>query len=106
MRRYIGAGPIDIRYYKMPNETSPVVVEKLRCIKCNDMTANLETLPNTSWSLQTTQLGWSGFMQSYKNGQYPGQSSICFLPKIDVNLSDITFTLHFCLFVKKVHVLE
>lgn len=39
MRRYIGGGPIDIRYYKIPNETSLFVVEKLRCIKCNDMTA-------------------------------------------------------------------
>lgn len=75
----IGAGTIDIKYYKMPNKTSPFVVEKLRCIKCNDMTANLETLLKISWPLQTTRLGWSGFMQGYQNGQYPGQSSICFL---------------------------
>lgn len=89
-KEIIVAGAIDINYYKTPNETSPFVAEKLRCIKCNDVTSNLETLLKISWPLQPTRLGWSGFMQSYQSGQYPGQSSIYFLPMIDMNSSDLT----------------
>lgn len=45
---------------------------------------------NSMVPAKTTRLDWSGLMQNYQNGQYPGQSSICFLPMSDVNLWDLT----------------
>lgn len=45
---------------------------------------------NSMVPAKTTRLDWSGLMQNYQNGQYPGQSSICFLSMSDVNLCDLT----------------
>lgn len=56
---------------------------------------------NSMVPAKTTRLDWSGFMQNYQNGQYPGQSSICFLPMSDENLCDLTCIYSTFLFICK-----
>ena len=51
-----------------------------------------------SWPLRSPRPGWSGTMQTYADGLYPGQSCLTFLPMINMepgNLTCIYSTLHF-----------
>ena len=62
----------------------------LKKTKFVDKTRNLETLLKITWPLRSSIMGWSGFMQSVQGGKFPGQSSIGFLPMIDMNPNDMT----------------
>ena len=86
----INAGKIDIKFYKPPLELSSLRFNDLKKTKFVDKTRNLETLLKITWPLRSSIMGWSGFMQSVQGGKFPGQSSICFLPMIDMNPNDMT----------------
>jgi hypothetical protein len=52
---------------------------------------NIDILWKTTWLLKDTRSSWNGTMQMINNcGEYPGQSSIVFMPMIDLNPSDET----------------
>lgn len=55
-----------------------------------DPTANLEILWKCSLLFGVTRPSWSGMMQTAHKGEHKGQSSILFLPIIDMNPSDVT----------------
>ena len=53
-----------------------------------DPTANLDILWKTSLLFGISQPAWSGLMQLSHRGNHPGQSSVTFLPMIDMSSSD------------------
>lgn len=81
-------GRINIEYYKIPSHVPPLTYLPLGKIYAEDPTADLEILWNTSLLLSSPRPAWSGLMQMLHHGDYPGQSSIMFLPMIDMNPGD------------------
>jgi hypothetical protein len=81
-------GRINIEYFKIPPELSPLKYHLLPKMPISDMTSGLDVLWETSLLLQNPRPSWSGMMQMLHTGQYPGQSSVLFLPMIDMNPSD------------------
>ncbi len=64
----------------------------------NDTTNILDVLWKSAWTLKPERPLWNGFMQMVHNGEHPGQSSIIFMPMIDMKSSDescILSTMHF-----------
>ena len=55
-----------------------------------DLTANVDLLWNISLSLHSPRPAWAGLMQMVHKGDHPGQTSVSFLPMIDMNPSDMT----------------
>ena len=58
--------------------------------KALDPTANLDNLWKTSLLFGFSRPAWSGMMQFVHRGNHPGQSSVTFLPMIDMTSSDPT----------------
>lgn len=85
----IEAGRIDIKLYKPRQEHNPIKYKQIEKIRCFDSSYALETLYRIR-SIRSPVIGWSGFMQSFQDGEYPGKSSVCFLPMIDMNPSDMS----------------
>ena len=50
----------------------------------------LHLLSKLIWPIKPKAMEWNGFMQAFQQGEYPGQSSIMFLPMIDLNPGDPT----------------
>ena len=94
-------GKINLRYYKVPeHEFSSLQFKELSATGEEiEKTFKLDLLSKVIWPLRTSRPSWSGFMQLYHNhGDYPGKSTIGFMPMIDMNPSDlscINSTLHF-----------
>ena len=94
-------GKINLRYYKVPeHEVSSLQFKELSATGEEiEKTFKLDLLSKVIWLLRTSRPSWSGFMQLYhKHGDYPGKSTIGFMPMIDMNPSDlscINSTLHF-----------
>ena len=94
-------GNISIKYYKVPDhEVSSLLSKELPVAgRHNEEYVKTDLLSKIIWPLQSSRPSWSGFMQLYhKDGEYPGKSTITFLPMIDMNPSDhscINSTLHF-----------
>ena len=94
-------GKINLRYYKVPeHEVSSLQFKELSATGEEiEKTFKLDLLSKVIWPLRTFRPSWSGFMQLYHNhGDYPGKSTIGFMPMIDMNSSDlscINSTLHF-----------
>eukprot|EP00794_Sanderia_malayensis_P020950 gene20950-23000_t len=66
--------------------------------KANDTTNIFDVLWKSAWALKPERPMWNGFMQMVHNGEHPGQSSIIFMPMIDMKSSDescIMSTMHF-----------
>ena len=67
-----------------------------------DVTANLDFLCKMSLPLfHSPRPGWSWTMQRVCDGQYPGKSSVLFLPMIDLDSTDTTCVYSTLLFVSK-----
>jgi len=67
--------------------------EPLVDLIAEDKTYNIDILWKTTWLLKDTctRSSWNGTMQMINTcGEYPGQSSIVFMPMIDLNPSDET----------------
>lgn len=92
-------GRIKIRFYKAPNnEAPPLTYDKLQLPIYEDPTSKLDLLWKVSWPLRSPRPWWSRMIQAVSHGIHPGQSSIIFLPVIDMdpsNLSCIYSTLCF-----------
>ncbi len=63
---------------------------KLQEYDVKDHTANGDLLWNIYLSLRSPRPAWVGMMQMIHKDDHPGQSSILFLPIIDMNSSDMT----------------
>ncbi|RUM44709.1 MAG: hypothetical protein DSY80_04100 [Desulfocapsa sp.] len=83
-------GRINIEYFKIPPTTTipPLTYLPLVLKPAEDLTAQLDVLWKTSLLLHSPRPAWSGMMQMLHHGEYPGQSSIMFLPMIDLDTSD------------------
>ena len=63
---------------------------QLHDFQCKDPQSTEDTLWKVSWPLRSPRPAWSGFMQLVSRGEHPGQSSVYFLPMIDLNPSDMS----------------
>lgn len=90
---------IEIKYYKLQaDDMAELTYAELKNLKTLDKTFRLDLLSVVVWPLKYPTPMWSGFMQMVHRGNYPGNSSVSFLPIIDLNVSDMTCiysTLHF-----------
>ena len=72
--------------------------EELHNIQKDDPTSRLDYLWRLSLSVRSPRSAWSGMMQMVHSGDNPGQSSVLFLPMIDLdpgNMSCVHSTLKF-----------
>ena len=72
--------------------------EILPPFNANDTTNIFNILWKSAWVLKPQRLMWNGLMQMVHNGERPGESSVIFIPMIDMKLSDescILSTMHF-----------
>ena len=81
-------GCINIEYFRSPQAVTPPMYHPLQDMRVKDGTSELDVLWKTSMLFHPKRPGWSGLMQMLHNGQYPGESSVIFLPMIDLNPSD------------------
>lgn len=97
------AGHIDVCVYKGPSaDNVQLLYKELKDLKVTDATANLDLLCKISLPLfHSPRPGWSGTMQRVCDGQYPGKSSVLFLPMIDLDPTDMTCVYSTLLFVSK-----
>ena len=84
-------GKIKIHFFKDSRSTTfPLIFEEQDLVESPDHTQKLDLLWKISWPLRSPRPAWSGMMQSVCQGEYPGQSSIIFLPMIDMSSSDLS----------------
>ena len=97
------AGHIDTCAYKGPSaDNVQLLYKELRDFKVTDATANLDLLCKISLPVfLSPRPGWSRTMQRICDGQYPGKSSVLFLPMIDLDPTDMTCVYSTLLFVSK-----
>ena len=91
-------GHIPVRFFSSSKTDISLEYEELQDFRFEDITQKLDLLWKVSWPLRTPRIAWSGLMQTVSDGSYPGQSTITFLPMIDMqptNMSCIYSTLHF-----------
>ena len=87
------AGKIKLNYvyYSAPSTqvmdlTFPPLLEGTE----EDESKRLDVLMKVLWPLKSPTPGWSGVWQVASKGDYPGKTSVVFLPMIDLNPSDPT----------------
>ena len=93
----VAVAKVGIHFYKNV-ERFNIKYEKLSEISKDDNSRNTDTLWKLSCLLCPTAPAWNDIMQLVHHGVYPGQSSITFLPMINMdptNASCIYSTLHF-----------
>ena len=92
-------GRISIQYYtSSQNSINDIVYKELLGTNVDDTSKCIDIIWKSSWLLKPERPGWSGVMQLVHHGEHPGQSSIVFIPIIDMdpgNLSCIYSTLNF-----------
>lgn len=88
-------GRIKLLHYKSASSSLAILLYKTIVEMAEvDPTANTDLLWKTSWLLRHhVRLSWSGVMQTVDRGQFPGQSSVAFLPMNDMDPNNI-----FCIF--------
>ena len=72
--------------------------EELKTTLIHDLTLELDLLWQACWFLRPHRPSWYGVMHMVHQGSFPGQSSVLFMPMIDMNPSDKTgiySTLHY-----------
>ncbi|CAC5400105.1 unnamed protein product [Mytilus coruscus] len=91
---------VNIQYYKPQNDfMTKLTFSELRELKAMDRTACLDLLSLVVWPLKNPTSGWSGIMQMIHKEEYPGKSTVIFLPMIDMNASNISCIYSTLLFV-------
>ena len=83
-------GRIQIQHRGLASEAVEIKYNSIVIKKAQDPTANLDILWKTSLLFGSSRPAWSGMMQLSHRGNHPGQSSVTFLPMIDMNSSDPT----------------
>ena len=90
---------IDIKYYREECKgLLKVKFEELKTTLIHDLTLELHLLWQACWFLRPHRPSWYGVMHMVHEGSFPGQSSVLFMPMIDMNPSDNTgiySTLHY-----------
>ncbi|VDI21274.1 Hypothetical predicted protein [Mytilus galloprovincialis] len=83
---------INIEYYKMQSKQSLQAEFATMNYERNmiDTTWKLDLLSKVCWPLTCNRPSWSAIMHKVMDGDYPGRSSVVFLPMIDMNPSDLT----------------
>ena len=81
-------GRINIEHFKASHTVQQLMYQPMVNLRTRDPTINIDVLWKTSLLLQSPRPSWSGMMQMVNKGEYPGQSSVSFLPMIDMNPSD------------------
>jgi len=96
-------GQIDIHHYQGPSGDSvKLLYRELNDLQVQDATANLDLLWKVTLPLlHSPQPAWSGTMQAICCGQYPGKSSVMFLPMIDLDPTDMTCIYSTLIFVSE-----
>ena len=84
------AGCIQIQHQGLANQEIEIKYNDIVIQKALDPTANLDILWKTSLLFGFSRPAWSGMMQFVHRGNHPGQSSVTFLPMIDMSSSDPT----------------
>ena len=88
-------GRINIQYFKIPPALPPLTYLPLVLLEAEDPTAQLDVLWKSSLLLHSPRPAWPGMMQMLHHGQHPGKASVMFLPMIDLDPGDTSFsTLH------------
>ncbi|KAK7096605.1 hypothetical protein V1264_005881 [Littorina saxatilis] len=77
-------------YDEVCEALASITYEKLSTVLVEDPTKEVEVLWKSAWLLRPQRPFWSGVMQAVHNGDFPGQSSIVFLPMFDLKPSDKT----------------
>lgn len=87
----ISSGRIDISFYRRP-ETAKLLVSlsDLTTFTVSDNSIKLNFLAQVTWPLRKPGPEWSGLMQMVRKGDYPGKSSVVFLPMIDMDPGDMS----------------
>ena len=95
----VSAGSIDITYFKPGESMKPCIsFAELQDLRVPDQSLKLNFLAKVTWPIRSPGPELSGYIQLIHGGEYPGQSSVAFLPMIDMNPSDmpcILSTLHY-----------
>ncbi|XP_053398129.1 uncharacterized protein LOC123551553 [Mercenaria mercenaria] len=88
----LAAGKVEISYYRPPtaDQRTPLQLEELVKWTPSDCTARLTLLAQITWPLRYQGPEWSGFMQMVRQGEYPGKSSVVFLPMTDMSPGDMS----------------
>ena len=79
---------IEINYFKRNNAIASLVFRSLPTCDFNDFTLPLDVLWKTAWLLKPDRPLWNGYMQMISKGTHPGETSIIFMPMIDMSSSD------------------
>ena len=84
-------GAINIKQYNIASSLQlNIRYDQLLPTEIVDPTSNLDLLWQVSWLLNPRRPSWSGTMQSCHQGEYPGKSSVIFLPMIELDPSNVT----------------
>jgi len=93
-------GKINVHFYNT-KKLFDLKYGELSQIECDDNTLSMNLLWKTAWLLRPLTPSWNGTMQMiHKCGSFPGQSSVTFMPMIDVNPSDESCIYSTLLFVR------
>ena len=83
-------GRIQIQHQGSPSQAVEIKYNSIVIKEVQDPTANLDILWKTSLLFGLSRPAWSGMMQLSHRGNHPGQSSVTFLPMIDMSSNDPT----------------
>ena len=84
-------GRVHIRYHRKERRgMAAVTYQKFVNFNAQNNSNNIDVLWKTSILFGSPRRAWSEMMQFVYHGDYPGKSSVMFLPIIDMNSSDTT----------------
>ncbi|XP_069109699.1 uncharacterized protein [Argopecten irradians] len=82
---------INIEFFKCQSSYfDSLTFKMLRHIDIEDNTSKLDMLSLVTWPLLPQRPAWGAMMHAVQKGNYPGKSSIVFLPIIDLDPSDMS----------------
>ena len=87
----IKVGRINIKTFKSHHTgRSPLTYKELQAMEVHDPTYHVDLLWEIALVLRPKRPAWSGLMQAVHQGNYPGKSSVQFLPMIDWDPTDMS----------------
>ena len=87
----IKVGRINIKTFKSHHTgRSPLTYKELQAMEVHDPTYHVDLLWEIALVLRPKRPAWSGLMKAVHQGNYPGKSSVQFLPMIDLDPTDMS----------------
>ena len=77
-------GHIETHFFRHSSKKSALKYEKLQSINESTENQEINLLWKCAWLLKPESPLWNGFMQMVNKGSHPGQSSVIFMPMIDM----------------------